>query len=243
LTLARYNRPLYVIAAVVVVIGVLLFCSAAPPSVRWLGAISGVVALWFATASLYAFHAMFDRSPLLSGTWLPGLLTCTPEKWVQVSVCLEETTLPMEKLFPEARGELLDIFSSSVMTEPAVTRARSMSQHQMARKVMPSSLGVEDRWADVTVVMLAAHEVRDIAAREALFGELNRITSQSGRIVVVEHLRNLSALLAFGPGLLHFYPKSEWLRLANLVGMQRLNELSITPFVHVFVLGPSTGAY
>ena len=29
-------------------------------------------ALWYAVASVSAFHCMFDRSPLLAGTWIQG---------------------------------------------------------------------------------------------------------------------------------------------------------------------------
>jgi hypothetical protein len=214
--------------------------SSTSTTVRWVGGIAALGAAWFAVASFLAFHAMFDRSSLLSGTWLPNLLATTPKKWVQVSVCLEETTLPIATLFPAAEGQLLDIFSQDVMTEPAVTRARSASSRKYGRSVTPSSLGVADQWADATVVTLAAHEVRDSALRESLFRELSRITAKSGRIVIVEHLRNFASFLAFGPGFLHFLPRNEWTRLAQLAGVKLISESSITPFVRIFVFEPRT---
>jgi hypothetical protein len=242
LTLARYNWPLYVFATLVAIVGIALCLAATSTTIRLLGGVAALVAVWFATASFLAFHAMFDRSSLLRGTWLPELLEKAPEKWVQISVCLEETTLPMNQLFPAAEGVLLDIFSPSVMTEPAVTRARARSQNDHAVAVTPASLGVADEWADATVIMLAAHEVRNAAMRESLFRELSRITAAGGRIVVVEHLRNFAAFLAFGPGFFHFLPRSEWIRLSTQSGMRLISESSITPFVHVFVFKPHTAA-
>lgn len=86
------------------------------------------------------------------------------------------------------------------------------------------------------MVTLAAHEIRHPQRRESLFKEIARIVAPDGRVVVVEHLRNLSAALAFGPGLFHFYPRGEWVRLARAARLTIAEEFHITPFVHVFVL-------
>ena len=239
LTLARYNWLLYVCATVVAIVGISLCLAATSTMIRLVGGVAAFVAVWYSIASFLAFHAMFDRSSLLRGTWLPELLVSAPERWVQVSVCLEETTLPMKELFPATEGVLLDIFSPSVMTEPAVTRARSASQKSHAVAVTPASLGVPDKWAHATVITLAAHEVRNAAMRESLFCELSRITATNGRIVVVEHLRNFASFLAFGPGFLHFLPRREWIRLSTHTGMRLISESSITPFVNVFVFKPA----
>ena len=235
LALARYNWPLYGVAVISAFVGVFLLLNSISLPVRVLGGLGALTAAWFAAASFLAFHTMFDCSSFLSGNWLPSLLPRTPKRWVQVSVCLEETTLPMTSLFPQAEGVLFDLFSPNVMTEPAVTRARSTCKRQDAVAATPTSLEVADRWADVTVITLAAHEVRDRNLRESLFRELNRITVVDGRVVVVEHLRNLNAFLAFGPGFSHFLPRREWLRLASQAGLQFLSEFSMTPFIHVFV--------
>jgi len=176
---------------------------------------------------------MFDRSPLLAGQWLRDELPAPPARWIQLSVCLEETTLPLQAVFPDAEGRTLDLYDPQVMTEPAVARAKQAKGDNAAASTV-SAIAVEDGWADLVVVTLAAHEVRDPAAREQLFRELRRITAPTGRIVLVEHLRNPAAFLAFGPGLLHFLPRSEWLRLSHRTGLQIESERDITPFVHVF---------
>lgn len=158
-----------------------------------------------------------------------------PKRWVQINAGLEETTLPVNDVFPGAEGKMLDLFNPSVMTEPAISRARQEKTDVAAIAAKPDALPVEDGWADLVVVTLAAHEIRDVQKRERFFQELRRIMAPSGKLVVVEHLRDLAAALAFGPGVFHFLPRREWLRLGTLAGLEVERERRITPFVRVFV--------
>lgn len=236
LRIAGYNWPLYAAAGVGIVIGVALACLPDLPSpVRWLGGAGAVIAGWFAGASFWAFHAMFDRSELLGGQWLTEELPQAPGRWVQINAGLEETTLPLHHLFPGAEGKTLDLYDPAVMTEPAVTRARQQKAGVAAVAIQPESLPVEDGWAELVVVMLAAHEIRDGQKRQRFFEELRRIVSPTGKVIVVEHLRDLAAALAFGPGIFHFFPRGEWLRLGRRVDLEVERERRITPFVRVFV--------
>lgn len=237
--IARYNWPLYVAAGVGVASGAVLACLPdMPSSVRWLAGAGAGIAAWFTCASFWAFHWMFDRSELLDGHWLTEELPQAPERWVQINAGLEETTLPLHDVFPGAEGEMLDLYDPSVMTEPAVTRARQLKVDGVALAVQPEALPVEDGWAELVVVTLAAHEIRDGEKRDRFFQELQRIVSPDGRVVVVEHLRDLAATLAFGPGIFHFFPRGEWLRLGRRVGLEVERERRITPFVRVFVYRP-----
>ncbi len=95
---------------------------------------------------------------------------------------------------------------------------------------------VEDGSADLVLIILSAHEIRDRRERERLFHESARMLADSGRIVLVEHLRDVAAALAFGPGLFHFYPRSIWLKQVASARLAIRDELAITPFVRVFVL-------
>lgn len=148
---------------------------------------------------------------------------------------LEETTLPLGEVFSGAEGKTLDLYNRAVMTEPAVTRARQPKTDVAVIAIRPESLPVEDGWAELVVVTLAAHEIRDGQMRARFYQELRRVVSPEGRVVVVEHLRDLAAALAFGPGIFHFFPRREWLRLGSRVGLEVEHERRITPFVRVFV--------
>src|SRR4051812_22219310 len=60
LRVAGYNRPLYVVAAVGAIVGVVLLCLPGVPwPIRWLGGVGAVVAGWLACSSFFAFHWMF----------------------------------------------------------------------------------------------------------------------------------------------------------------------------------------
>ena len=78
--------------------------------------------------------------------------------------------------------------------------------------------------------------MRDIALREGLFGESKRILRDGGRMLVVEHVRDLANFFAFGPGFTHFQPRGEWLRLAAHAGFVVAAETRVTPFVMVLAL-------
>lgn len=232
--LARFNARLYVAAIIGVTIGTgIAAWPAAPSIVRVAALIGAVVALWYSFASLFAFHCMFDRPEFLAGRWLSNEVTEPPVRWVQISAGLDETTLPVETVFPASEGVNLDIYDPRLMTEPAITKARERARSS-SRSSSVSELPVEDGWAGLVVITLAAHEVRDPAARERLFAEIVRVAAPGGVVLLIEHLRNLPAVLAFGPGALHFLPRSEWLRLIALSGMRLVGERGITPFIRVF---------
>ncbi|MBX2803173.1 MAG: hypothetical protein KTR31_36170 [Myxococcales bacterium] len=256
--MAGYNAPLYVIITIAVGGGALVVAAPFPDWLRGLGGALAAGAAWFGLASFAAFYWLFDRSPLLDGRWVAQIAPC-PARWVQLSVFLEQTTLPMGAVFPKAEGIQLDLFHPEVMTEPAVNRARLRHGEGSPRPSepesratpsrynslgpspsaagLPDALDVEQDWADLVVVMLVAHELRDPTRRRDLFGELARITSAQGRIVLVEHTRNLAALLAYGPGWWHFLPEREWRERSREAGLDVLETKHITPFVQVFVLG------
>ncbi len=85
-------------------------------------------------------------------------------------------------------------------------------------------------------MIFAAHEIRGPEVRLAFFRELRRILDPGGRIVLVEHLRDLANFLVFGPGFWHFLPEKEWLRLGRESRLVLHRSFRVTPFVRVFVL-------
>ena len=142
-----------------------------------------------------------------------------PSRWVQINAGLEETNAELGSVFPGTEGIVLDIYDPASMTEPAITRARQKRAGISAISAQPGSLPVEDGWAGGVIVVLSAHEIRNRQEREKFFGELARIVSATGQVVVIEHLRDLAATLAFGPGVFHFFPRREWLRLGEIAGL------------------------
>lgn len=97
-----------------------------------------------------------------------------------------------------------------------------------------------DSECDAAFVVFSAHEIRDPASRFRFFKELRRILKPSGRLLMVEHLREAWNFVAYGPGFLHFYSRSEWTRLAEDAGLSVEAERSLTPFGRCFVFARET---
>jgi ubiquinone/menaquinone biosynthesis C-methylase UbiE len=98
------------------------------------------------------------------------------------------------------------------------------------------SLAFPAEWFDAAFCIFAAHELRHHDQRVRLFGEIARILTPGGRFILMEHSRDWRNFLAFGPGFLHFFSESGWRKAASDAGLTVLTELSMTPFVHVYVL-------
>jgi ubiquinone/menaquinone biosynthesis C-methylase UbiE len=131
----------------------------------------------------------------------------------------------------------LDIFDQTFMTASSISRARRRTaQAHAAIACSPTALVLADQSCDAVVVAFTAHEIRDPRARERFFEELTRVLRPGGKLVLVEHLRDLANLLAFGPGFLHFLPRHEWLRLASHATLSIASEMRITPWVMALAL-------
>jgi ubiquinone/menaquinone biosynthesis C-methylase UbiE len=129
-----------------------------------------------------------------------------------------------------------DIFDSTTMTEPSIIRARSIRRSDKnASWADFRALPGEDKSFDTVFAMFVLHEIRDNGDRAKCLREVARCLSDDGRLVIVEHLRDLANSVAFGPGFLHFLPRSTWLEACASAGFTVEREASLTPFVRVFV--------
>ena len=99
-----------------------------------------------------------------------------------------------------------------------------------------SRLPVASATIDLAVLAMAAHELRAPAERVALFEEIRRVLTPSGRAIVAEHLRDWPNAVAFGPGVLHFHSRRAWRQSFMQAGLTIDAEHRITPFVAIFVL-------
>ena len=70
----------------------------------------------------------------------------------------------------------------------------------------------------------------------AWFAEARRCLRPGGRIVLVEHVRDVANFLAFGPGFLHFHSPESWRHCWEKAGLRLSDRFRVTPWVRVFVI-------
>jgi SAM-dependent methyltransferase len=237
LQIVRYNWSLYVAAIFVSALVVGLVLVVRPPAVLAALLIVGAVAAVFWLAlSLAVSHYVYDRSDLYRWQWIRERIGSNPKHVVNIHAGLDETSRALQEMYPAAEVTILDIYDPAEMPEPSIARARREARDMLACvKTDFRKLPLPAASADLVTVIFVAHELRQGASKAAFFRELARVIKPGGSVLLVEHLRDAWNLLAFGPGAFHFFPRSEWLRVAELGGFRLDAELPRTPFVRAFV--------
>ena len=136
---------------------------------------------------------------------------------------------------------LIDIYDPEKMTDPALQRARQLeppllSQRRIYRREgRANNLPLPHQWADVIFCDFSLHEIEDAADRQALFAEFARVLKPGGRLLLAEHGRDWPNLLAFGPGVLSFFPVATWTRHIEQVGLTIRHHERWRGLVHLWV--------
>ena len=235
--IVRFNWPLYAAALVVIVAGAFVAALASGALVKMTALIALAGAAWFLVGSLAASHIVYDRSDLRRGNWLARALPQPPRN---IAIChcgYDEISALVRAQLPAGALAILDHYDEATMSEPSIHRARRLFPPADGTVPAPhSTWPVGDGICDAILGVLAIHELRSHAARAAWFSEARRCLATDGRIVMVEHLRDLANFVAFGPGFVHFHSAATWRRAWESAGLRCAASFCITPFVRVFVL-------
>lgn len=244
LNILKYNVHSYAAGCGVMLgIGALLWFRLLPRSGD--AALYGAAALtaFWTFSSLAASYYIYDYVGVTHWDWLPGILMFPPQRWLNIHAGLDESTQILKQLFLNTGHIVLDVYDPREMTEPSIARARSLqSSSQLPAAGKTSGVGKLDALpllnddCDTLFLLFAAHEIRRPARRLAFFREASRVLANSGQLLLVEHMRDWKNFVAFGPGFLHFYPRSEWLRVAQDAGLTIEREDQVTPFVRYFLM-------
>jgi SAM-dependent methyltransferase len=241
----RFNWPPYVAAMLMSIAGLLaaiLAPGALGVAFRIVVGATAVLAATWVVGSIGVAWWVFDHSGVTRWTWLTERIGGAPTRWVNVTTGFDDTSGALHALLPGSQGVTIDLFDVHASHERSILRARAA--RPPARDAITGradSLPIGDRWADAVFFLMAAHELRDPGAHVAAFAEARRSLAPKGRIVVVEHLRDIANGLAFGPGVLHFYPRSRWIRAAESGGLTLANEVRLTRFARGFVFEATAG--
>jgi hypothetical protein len=183
---------------------------------------------WFTTAGLAASWWVYDMAGLYRWTWLRALVPAQVRRHMLVTAGVDGVTPALAQLFPDSAGLDVDILDPRGPMKAPIRRARGSSQG-LAIPVRPRELPVPAASIDLLLAPFSAHELRDAADRQALFREASRVLRAGGRMILVEHHRDLPNLLVFGPAAWHFYPRAEWEQAAARAGLQVVARQKLTP--------------
>lgn len=191
----------------------------------------GGAAFW-TPVSLLASWWVYDRSPLTEWRFFDRLLEGrSPRRILLITAGFDEVSQSLAQVYPTAEITVIDIVADP---EASVRRAKRLYPSR-APIVQPEALG-EDGSADLVLLAQSAHEVRDPIKRNAMFASARAVLSDGGRVVMVEHLRDLPNVVAFGPGAWHFQPERTWEIAFATAGLRVTAETTVTPLIHCWVL-------
>jgi SAM-dependent methyltransferase len=195
---------------------------------------------WLAS-SLIVSHYVYDLFPLYDLTWVSRILPKAPRRWINIHCGFDETSGLLTAIFPEAVGQVVDIYDPQVMTEASIRLARRIKHGAIPSvPVRYDALPFNAGSFDVAFSIFVAHELRRHEQRVRLFREIARILVPGGDLVLMEHSRDLWNFVAFGPGFLHFFSQRAWRKAALEAGFTLRTDFSMTPFVHVYNLRKAT---
>jgi hypothetical protein len=199
-------------------------------------ALGGGVALLWSAFSLVVSHHVYDRSELASGSWVKALLPKRVDTWAAIDAGLDGE-VALDDVMKGRCIARLDVFDAVMVRAPSIRRARASTPRQhRATACTVRQLALDDASCDVIAVVFTAHEIRDSAERQRFFSEVWRALRCGGRLLLVEHLRDLPNFAAFGPGFLHFSSRSEWLLQAQRAKLRVAAETRVTPWVMALAL-------
>lgn len=236
--IVRFNWGYYATSALALGAAILIFSIQAVP--WWLRAAAlcgGICLVFWTCSSLLVSWYVYDVAGVMRWEWIRDRLKLAPSRWANIHAGLDQSTASLRRLFPGSQGVVIDIYDPKTMTEPSIARARqSHPSTEPFQHGFASSLPLPDTDRDAVFLLFAAHEVRVFEDRTQLLREASRVLKQQGRVVLVEHLRDLPNFLAFGPGFLHFHSGHSWRSSIQKAGLQIEQRSRLTPFVRCFVL-------
>ncbi len=201
-------------------------------------AIAGLVILVVPVLiSLLVSFYVYDCSQLYEYRFLDEFDFNTSDTIVNINAGFDETSQAISDRFPEAKLEVFDFYNPERHTESSIKRARkAYPPFPGAKTIDTTDLPLQDQAVSGVFAIMSAHEIRDREERVMFLKEIRRVLSDEGRLLVVEHLRNIPNFLAYTIGAFHFFSKKDWRNCFNAAGLAIEKEIKITPFVSIFIL-------
>jgi len=180
---------------------------------------------------------VYDFSDYYSLDWLDNYLDDHSRRMniVNINAGFDETSFTIKSKLKKAELEVFDFYDEENHTEPAIVRARKVSlTYPGTKQISSNKIPIRDASVDIVFLLSSAHEIRDFDEKVAFLKECKRICNSTGRVIMVEHLRDLPNFVAFTIGFAHFFSKSVWQDAFTKAGFRNFTEEKFTPFMSIF---------
>ena len=234
--IVRFNWPWYAGVLIATFTGIFLVNLGATDRPWGVLVVAGLLVadVWL-LVSLAVSHYIYDRSPVSHARWLDRVDSTRVRRAAIFHAGQDEASEAVLRALPNAEIQTFDFYDPARNGTASLKRARALAKRHDAT-IASDNIPLKNETLDLALVVFAAHEIRQDMQRAAFFRELARALAPGGRVVMVEHVRDVWNFLAYGPGAFHFLSRQAWSRSFAKGGLQLLRETSCTVFVRVFVL-------
>ncbi len=239
LNILSFNRHFYVIG-----LGVLALITASYILIGWSNLLYWLIVASFLyglimplviSAYIYDFSGYYDFQ------WLKNcsVSDSSIKQIININAGFDETSFTIKNYFPNSDLKVFDFYNAKQHTEPAIIRARKVSLvYPNTQQIQSDSIPLTDKSVDIIFLLSAVHEIRSHNERVQFLKECHRVCKPSGKVIMVEHLRDIPNFLAFSIGFTHFFSRSTWKQAFKQAGFPSFREIKFTPFMSIFKVAP-----
>lgn len=191
----------------------------------------GLIAPLLISAYVYDFSGFYNFK------WLEKFqIIDTADKInLNINAGFDETSFIIKDRLPLATLQVYDFYNPNQHTEQAIARARKASNiYPNTRQIRSDYIPLADNSVDNIFLISAVHEIRKFEEKVQFLKECKRISKFKGKVIMVEHLRDLHNFMAFTIGFTHFYSKKTWMKAFKEAGFTSFEETKFTPFMSIF---------
>ncbi|MBK8831072.1 MAG: methyltransferase domain-containing protein [Saprospiraceae bacterium] len=235
LNILSFNRHFYFFG-----IGVLAILIASRWYVQWNDTLFWLVIAAFMYGLLMPLLVsayVYDFSGFYKFDWLKKVIGDdeTVDSIVNINAGFDETSFILESKFPKAVLRVFDFYNQKRHTEPAIIRARKVTLFYPNTQSMESdAIPLENASIDIVFLLSAVHEIRLHDEKVRFLKECHRVIKPDGKVIMVEHLRDLPNFVAFTIGFTHFFSRATWKKAFAQAGFTTFEEKKFTPFMSIF---------
>jgi len=235
LNILSFNRHFYIIGlASLIALFTIRFIAGWPMALSWIIIAAfayGLIMPLIVSAYVYDFSGYYKFN------WLRTEVSKGEEVNLiaNINAGFDETSFMIKSRFPESDLRVFDFYNAKRHTEPAIVRARKVSSvYPNTQQISSNSIPLTDGSADLIFLLSAIHEIRSHDEKVQFLKECYRACKPTGKVIMVEHLRDLPNFLAFTIGFTHFFSRSTWKDAFEHAGFSSFRETKFTPFMSVF---------